>query len=145
MIADTGREDAPVAPLFAAMASEIHYNAAQAGQASPGGRLDPPLLMGLDEVTQICPVPLPVWLADSGGKGIQVIAVAHGEAQLAARWGDHGRAGHPGHLPRSRCTCPASPTPRPWTPRRELCGQAALARAAAGCPTGPGTTSPTPT
>ena len=47
--------------------------------------------MGLDEVTQICPVPLPAWLSDSGGKGIQVVAVAHGEAQLASRWGDHGR------------------------------------------------------
>jgi type IV secretion system protein VirD4 len=47
--------------------------------------------MALDEVTQICPVPLPVWLADSGGKGIQVIAVAHGDAQLAARWKDDGR------------------------------------------------------
>ena len=69
------------------MAAEIHYHAAQIGQASPGGRLDPPLLMGLDEVTQICPVPLPVWLSDSGGKGIQVCAVAHGEAQLAGRWG----------------------------------------------------------
>ena len=47
--------------------------------------------MGLDEVTQICPVALPFWLADSGGKGIQVIAVVHGEAQLAERWGDYGR------------------------------------------------------
>src|SRR5436305_14181408 len=61
------------------------------GQASPSGRLDPPLLMGLDEVTQICPVPLPSWLSDSGGKGIQVVAVVHGEAQLAERWGEHGR------------------------------------------------------
>jgi len=91
MIAESENEEAPVAPLFAAMASEIHYQAAQIGQASPGGRLDPPLLMGLDEVTQICPVPLPVWLSDSGGKGIQVCAVAHGEAQLASRWGDHGK------------------------------------------------------
>jgi type IV secretion system protein VirD4 len=91
MIADAVTEEAPVAPLFAAMAAEIHYTAAQVGQASPGGRLDPPLLMGLDEVTQICPVPLPVWLSDSGGKGIQVCAVAHGEAQLAGRWGEHGR------------------------------------------------------
>ncbi len=91
LIAEAVSEDAPVAPLFAAMASEIHWTAAQAGQASPSGRLDPPLLMGLDEVTQICPVPLPFWLADSGGKGIQVCAVVHGEAQLAARWGDHGR------------------------------------------------------
>jgi len=91
MIADTPTEDAPVAPLFAAMASEIRYVAAMIGQASPSGRLDPPLLMSLDEVTQICPVPLPHWLADSGGKGIQVCAVVHGEAQLADRWNDHGR------------------------------------------------------
>jgi type IV secretory pathway TraG/TraD family ATPase VirD4 len=91
LIAEATGEDAPVAPLFAAMATEIHHLAALAGQASPSGRLDPPLLMGLDEVTQICPVPLPAWLSDSGGKGIQVIAVAHGEAQLASRWDDHGR------------------------------------------------------
>jgi hypothetical protein len=73
------------------MATEIHHAAALTGQASGSGRLDPPLLMGLDEVTQICPVPLPAWLSDSGGKGIQVVAVVHGEAQLAGRWDDHGR------------------------------------------------------
>ena len=91
MIAEAVSEEAPVAPLFAAMAAEIHWIAAQTGQASASGRLDPPLLMGLDEVTQICPVPLPSWLSDSGGKGIQVCAVVHGEAQLAERWGEHGR------------------------------------------------------
>jgi len=91
MIAEATSGDVPVAPLFAAMATEIHHVAALAGQASASGRLDPPLLMGLDEVTQICPVPLPSWLSDSGGKGIQVAAVVHGEAQLAGRWGDHGR------------------------------------------------------
>jgi type IV secretory pathway TraG/TraD family ATPase VirD4 len=91
MVAEAIGADAPVAPLFAAMASEIHYVAALAGQASASGRLDPPLLMGLDEVTQTCPVPLPSWLSDSGGKGIQVAAVVHGQAQLADRWGDHGR------------------------------------------------------
>jgi len=51
------------------MASEIHYTAALTGQASPSGRLDPPLLMGLDEVTQICPVPLPAWLSDIRRQG----------------------------------------------------------------------------
>jgi type IV secretion system protein VirD4 len=90
MTADTTAADAPVAPLFAALATEVHHAAAQAGQASPATRLDPPLLMGLDEIAQVCPVPLPSWLADSGGKGIQVVAVAHGQAQLAARWHDHG-------------------------------------------------------
>ena len=52
MIAEAISGDAPVAPLFAAMATEIHYAAAQIGQASESGRLDPPLLMGLDEVTR---------------------------------------------------------------------------------------------
>ena len=42
--------------------------------------------MALDEVTQICPVPLPLWMADSAGKGILIVAVCHGLAQLEARW-----------------------------------------------------------
>jgi type IV secretion system protein VirD4 len=90
LIAETRGEDSPVAPLFACLANEIHYTAALAGSRMPGGRLDPPLLMALDEVTQICPVPVPSWLADSGGKGIQIITVAHGNAQLRARWGTDG-------------------------------------------------------
>src|SRR5258708_8008980 len=90
LIAETRGEDSPVAPLFACLASEIHYTAALTGSRQPGGRLDPPLLMALDEVTQICPVPVPSWLGDSGGKGIQIITVAHGEAQLRSRWGTNG-------------------------------------------------------
>jgi type IV secretory pathway TraG/TraD family ATPase VirD4 len=90
LIAESEHDDSPIAPLFAAMAGEVHYVAAQAGQAASGGRLDPPLLMALDEIVQTCPVPLPSWLADSGGKGIQLIPVAHGEAQLRTRWGRDG-------------------------------------------------------
>ena len=90
LIAETRGEDAPVAPLFACLTSEIHYTASLLGSFLRGGRLDPPLLMALDEVTQICPVPVPSWLADSGGKGIQIITVAHGEAQLRGRWGPNG-------------------------------------------------------
>jgi type IV secretory pathway TraG/TraD family ATPase VirD4 len=90
MIAEAEHDDSPVAPLFACLASEIHHVAAHLGQAQAGGRLDPPLLMALDEIVQTCPVPLPVWLADSGGKGIQIFAVAHGEAQLRTRWGTDG-------------------------------------------------------
>jgi len=90
LIAETRGEDSPVAPLFACLANEIHYTAALTGSRMPGGRLDPPLLLALDEVTQICPVPVPSWLADSGGKGIQIITVAHGEAQLRSRWGNDG-------------------------------------------------------
>jgi type IV secretory pathway TraG/TraD family ATPase VirD4 len=90
MIADSETDDSPLAPLFACLASELHYTAEIVGQASPGGRLDPPFLMALDEITQTCPVPLPIWAADSGGKGIELISVVHGEAQLRGRWKDDG-------------------------------------------------------
>lgn len=48
------------------------------------------MLMALDEVTQICPVPLPAWMADSAGKGILMVAICHGLAQLEARWDSAG-------------------------------------------------------
>ena len=41
MIADSEHEDAPVAPLFAAMASEIHYQAELLGQATAGRAAGP--------------------------------------------------------------------------------------------------------
>jgi type IV secretion system protein VirD4 len=83
LIAASEHDDSPVAPLFAAMASEVHHVAAQLGQAAPGGRLDPPLLMALDEIVQTCPVPLPTWPADSGGKGIQLIPAAGSSTRCA--------------------------------------------------------------
>ena len=91
LMAEARGEEAPVAALFACLANEIHHTAGQIGQASAGQRLDPPLLLALDEIVQVCPIALPVWLADSGGKGVQIIPVAHGEAQLASRWKDHGK------------------------------------------------------
>ena len=86
----TGREEAPIAPLFRAFAEYVHAGAAFVGSLQPHGRLDPPMLMALDEVTQICPVPLPLWMADSAGKGILIVAVCHGLAQLEARWDSAG-------------------------------------------------------
>jgi type IV secretory pathway TraG/TraD family ATPase VirD4 len=82
----TGREEASIAPLFRAFAEYVHAGAAYAGSLQPHHRLDAPLLIALDEVTQICPVPLPLWMADSAGKGIVIVAVCHGLAQLEARW-----------------------------------------------------------
>jgi hypothetical protein len=91
MIADpAGNDESPLSPLFAALAAEFHHVASMIGRAAPGGRLDPPLLFALDEATQICRVPLPRWLADSGGRGIQMCTVVHGEAQLAMTWGQYG-------------------------------------------------------
>jgi type IV secretion system protein VirD4 len=85
-----GDEDSPVAPLFAAFTSWCAHEAGLIGSTAPAGRLDPPLWLGLDEVTQICPLALPVLLADTGGKGVAITAVCHGTSQLADRWGEHG-------------------------------------------------------
>jgi len=86
----SGDDDSPVTPLFRALASWMHYEAGQAGSKGRHKRLDPPLLMALDEVTQVCPVDLPVMLSDSAGKGVLITAVCHSVSQLENRWGRHG-------------------------------------------------------
>ena len=80
----------PVAGVFAALVTEIYHEAALAAAQMPGGRLDPPMLWALDEVTQTCPLPLPSMLADAGGRGVQIMPVVHGAAQLRTRWGRDG-------------------------------------------------------
>jgi hypothetical protein len=55
---------------------------------SPMGRLDPPLLLLLDEVANIAPLPsLPSLLADGGGVGLPTVAVLQSLAQARSRWG----------------------------------------------------------
>jgi type IV secretory pathway TraG/TraD family ATPase VirD4 len=85
-----GDDDSPITPLFKALASWVHFEAGMAGSKGPHKRLDPPLLMALDEVTQVCPVDLPVMLSDSAGKGVLIEAVCHSKSQLEQRWGKHG-------------------------------------------------------
>jgi len=80
----------PVAGLFAALVIEIYHQATLVAAQMPGARLDAPMLWALDEVTQTCPLPLPSLLADAGGRGIQIMPVVHGVAQLRARWGREG-------------------------------------------------------
>ena len=86
----SGDDDSPVTPLFRALASWVHYEAGLAGSKGPHKRLDPPLHLALDEVTQVCPVDLPVMLSDSAGKGVLITAVCHSVSQLEHRWGKHG-------------------------------------------------------
>jgi type IV secretion system protein VirD4 len=83
----SGDENSPLTPLFRALTSYIHYEAGIIGTRQPAGRLDPPLFMALDEVTQICPIDLPGMLADSAGKGILIQPVVHSVAQLEDRYG----------------------------------------------------------
>jgi type IV secretion system protein VirD4 len=85
-----GTENSPIAPLFRAFCQHVHHEAGLAGSKTRAGKVDPPLLLALDELTQICPLPLPEILSDSAGKGVLVAAVVHGVGQLEARWGHHG-------------------------------------------------------
>ena len=81
--------EAPSAPLFRCFASYVHRKAKVYSQLLPGYRLDPGLLFALDELDK-CPVPLPLWLADSGGSGIQVLPVVHSTGQLEEKFGEAG-------------------------------------------------------
>jgi type IV secretion system protein VirD4 len=88
----SGDSRSVIAPLLRALASYVHFEAGLAGSWTAPGRLDPPLLMAMDEVAQVCPVDLPSMLADSAGKGIVFVTVAHSLAKLEERWGKEGAA-----------------------------------------------------
>ena len=81
-----------ITPLMRALASYVHYEAGLAGSRTVHGRLDPPLLMAMDEVAQVCPVDLPSMLTDSAGKGIVFVTVGHSLAKLEERYGTEGAA-----------------------------------------------------
>jgi type IV secretion system protein VirD4 len=85
-----GGQGAVIAPLFRCFVDYAQRQATLAGSRRPAAKLDPPLLLALDEVRQIVQVPLDIWLADSAGKGVVIMAVAHGMGQLREGWGDHG-------------------------------------------------------
>lgn len=80
-----------VAPLITALVEDLVDAARRLAAASPGGRLDPPLTLLLDEAANIAPIPsLPNLLADGGGSGITTICVLQSLAQARARWGAPG-------------------------------------------------------
>ena len=78
--------------------------------------------MALDEVTQICPVDLPLMLSDSAGKGVLITAVAHRMSQLEDRWGKHGADTIWAMLRDQGAARLASATRTRWSEASELCG-----------------------
>lgn len=89
-IVGADEEGSPLAPLVAALVTELAHVALDMAGKSPGGRLDPPLTMILDEAALICPVPLPKWTSFYGGQGITLHIAAQSLAQLRDRWGADG-------------------------------------------------------
>lgn len=87
-----GRHESHTAPLLAALTGYVAREARRLAALEPGGRLDPPLSIVLDEAARVSPVPLPDWTGDSGGSGIQLICAFQSRADLVDRWGRTGAA-----------------------------------------------------
>lgn len=76
--------------LVAAFIEDLVETARRLAAASPGARLDPPLLLGLDEIGNLSPLPsLPVLMAEGGGTGITTMPVLQSLSQARDKWGDH--------------------------------------------------------
>jgi type IV secretion system protein VirD4 len=77
-------------PLVAALIEDLTEVARQLAAGSPGSRLDPPLLLALDEIGNLAPLPsLPVLMAEGGGTGITTIPVLQSLSQARSKWGEH--------------------------------------------------------
>lgn len=76
--------------LVAALIEDLVETACRLAAISTGARLDPPLLMALDEIGNLSPLPsLPVLMAEGGGTGITTMPVLQSLSQARSKWGDH--------------------------------------------------------
>ncbi|SRR6266508_3852352 len=81
-----------IAPLMAGLVDSIAHRAAELA-AKQGGRLDPPLLLALDEIANIAPLQsLPSLVSEGGGRGIITMWATQSLAQLRNRYGDDQQA-----------------------------------------------------
>lgn len=87
-----GQDEAHTKALMCALTGHIAREARRLAELSPGGRLDPPLRMALDEAANICPVPLPQWTSDMGSRGVSMIIACQSRAQLLRTYGPEGTA-----------------------------------------------------
>ncbi|WP_448233132.1 type IV secretory system conjugative DNA transfer family protein [Microbacterium lacticum] len=78
------------APLVAALIEDVVEAARRLAARSTGARLDPPLLLPLDEIANLSPLPsLPTLMAEGGGTGITTMPVVQSLAQARERWSEH--------------------------------------------------------
>ncbi len=92
-ICATGRHQAVAAPLVVGLLTDIRA-AAYARSATPGaagptpGDRPPPVVLALDEVANIAPVPdLPGMVSEGAGQGLLTLACLQDLSQARARWG----------------------------------------------------------
>lgn len=78
------------AALVAAFVEDVIETARRIAARNPGARLDPPLLLALDEIGNLAPLPsLPTLMAEGGGTGITTMPVLQSLAQARTRWSDN--------------------------------------------------------
>lgn len=93
-----GRDQQLVAPLIVGMLSEIRdaaYRRAQAASESPAGSFPAPapVLLALDEVAHIAPLPdLPSVITQGAGQGLLTLTCLQDLSQARARWGEEAKA-----------------------------------------------------
>jgi type IV secretion system protein VirD4 len=77
-----------LAPLIVGLIDAIVQRAALIGGARSDGKLDPPLLLALDEVANIAPLrSLPTLVSEYGGRGIVTLWATQTLARMRARYG----------------------------------------------------------
>jgi type IV secretory pathway TraG/TraD family ATPase VirD4 len=89
----TGVGASATSAIIAALLEDITEAARQIAAGYPGGRMEPPLSLILDEIANLCAVPsLPSLMADGGGSGISTHVVIQSLAQARDRWGEQAAA-----------------------------------------------------
>ena len=78
------------AALVSAFVEDLVEAARRLAARSPAARLDPPLLLALDEIGNLAPLPsLPTLMAEGGGTGITTMPVLQSLAQAREKWSDN--------------------------------------------------------
>lgn len=86
----TGAGAGASAALVAAFVEDLVETARRLAARSPGARLDPPLLLALDEIGNLAPLPsLPTLMAEGGGTGITTMPVLQSLAQARDKWNEN--------------------------------------------------------
>lgn len=76
------------AALVAAFIEDLVETARRLAARSPSARLDPPVLLALDEIGNLSPLPsLPTLMAEGGGSGLTTLPVLQSLAQARDKWG----------------------------------------------------------
>ncbi len=86
----TGAGAGASASLVSALIEDVVETARKLAARSPGARMDPALLLALDEIGNLAPLPaLPTLMAEGGGSGITTLPVLQSLAQAREKWGEN--------------------------------------------------------